>query len=78
MLANMLPLILRQSAQWHTNVSARPGEVVGKGICTAPQKQVAVADVAVDLGGCEYGVRDKEGKGRAGKGRGGGRRRRRD
>lgn len=37
-------VILRQSVQWQMKVLTRPGSWVGKASCTAPQKQVAVAE----------------------------------
>lgn len=46
--ANMLAVILWQSAQWQMKVSTRPGEVSGTRSWTALQKQVAVAWVGVE------------------------------
>ena len=46
--ANMDAVILRQSVQWQVKVVRRPGPWVGKASCTAPQKQVAVAESSFD------------------------------
>ena len=46
--ANIEAVILRQSVQWQRKVLRRPGPWVGNASCTAPQKQVAVAESSFD------------------------------
>ncbi len=45
---NIEAVILRQSVQLQTKVLIRPGASVGNASCTAPQKQVAVAESSFD------------------------------